>query len=128
LATLALPWYRTGATHRSALGVVAALRGAGMLSRLPAHVFVVAIALIPGLAAISWVLAFARCPRLSAGACVATGVLVAGSAFGVQIVGHSRADGGTTVALIAGLAAVVTGALALASFSSLSTIQPKGQP
>jgi hypothetical protein len=123
VATLGLPWYRTGTTHRNAFDVVAALRGAGLLSRWPAHLFVMAITVIPGLAAVAWVLALARYPRLSAAASAGVGVLAAGSALGVRLVAHHRADRGATVALVVG-GAVVLGTFLL---SRSPHFQTKGQ-
>jgi hypothetical protein len=126
-ATLGLPWYRTGTTHRNAFDVVAALRGAGLLSRWPAHLFVIAITVIPGLAAVAWVLAIARYPRLSAAASAAVGALAAASGLGVLLVAHRRADLGTTVGSVVGVA-VLLSSLPYAVARSPRRHLAKGQP
>ena|SRR5258708_3610083 len=110
--SLLLPWLTTGSTRRSALGVIHALRAAGLLSRGPAQFFFVAIALVPGVAATAWLLSLAGYRRLAAATTAIAGLLCTSSAITVRQAAGHRAASGTTVALIAGLTAVVLGALA----------------
>lgn len=109
LATVLLwvPWYRTGSTQRSAFRLASALRAAGLLTRTPAVIFVVAIALVPGLAATAcflWAIGFRRAGAL---AVTAVGALTAGCAIGVQRIGGAGVTQNVTIEAVIGLATVV---------------------
>jgi len=76
------------------------------MSRTPAQLFFIAIALVPGTTAAAWVLAGARWPRSAAVAALVAGALVAGTGITVRRVAHTHAAYGTMVALVLGVAAV----------------------
>jgi hypothetical protein len=107
--SLWLPWLRTGTTRRSAFRLVAALRAAGLMSRGGARLFFVAIALVPGVVGVAWLLGAGRLPRLSALATLLAGLLTAGAAFAARHVARQRAAPGTAIAAVAGLVAVIVG-------------------
>jgi hypothetical protein len=111
--TLLLPWLTTGSTRRSALGVIHALRAAGLMSRGPAQVFFVAIALVPGVAAATWLLHFTGYRRVAAGTTAIAGALCSVSALTVRHVAHHRAATGTVFAVAFGIVAVVLGLASL---------------
>ena len=111
--TLLLPWLTTGSTRRSALGVIHALRAAGLMSRGPAQVFFVAIALVPGVAAAAWLLHLTGYRRVAAATTAIAGVLCSVSAMTVRHVAHHRAASGTVFALAFGIVAVALGLASL---------------
>ena len=104
-ALLWLPWWRTGTTRRSAFRLAGALRDAGLLTRSPARAFVVAVALVPGLAAGAWLLWFTGFRRAAAAATIAAGGLVSGCAIGIRHVGGAHVAPAVTLAAATGIVA-----------------------
>jgi hypothetical protein len=110
-----LPWVQTGTTRRSAFRVVSALRGAGLMSRAPAEAFFATIAVLPGLAAATWVLWGTGYRRASAAAAVAVGALSVAATLVVRRVAHHWAASALSLATAAGAAALGIGLAVLAS-------------
>jgi hypothetical protein len=113
LAVLWAPWARTGAVTRSAFGLVAALRGAGLLRGAPARALFWVVALVPGLTAATWVLWAARYRRAAAATAAVAGALVAGASLAVRAVAADVAAPSLTWATIAAAGSVAIGVLAL---------------
>jgi hypothetical protein len=91
LAALWAPWVRTGRESRSAFELVSALRGAGMMDRAPAEALFAVVAVVPGLAAATWVLWAARYRRASAAAAAVIGALVCATSLTVRAVADRHA-------------------------------------
>jgi len=113
LAALWAPWVRTGSESRSAFGLVSALRGAGLMDRGPAEALFAVVAVVPGLAAVTWVLWAARYRRASAIAAVAVGALVCATSLTVRAVADGHAAPSLLWATSAAGATLGLGVLAL---------------
>ncbi|HVM68027.1 MAG TPA: hypothetical protein VMU14_24330 [Acidimicrobiales bacterium] len=113
LAALWVPWARTGAVTRSAFGLVAALRSAGLLHGAPARALFAVVALVPGLTAATWVLWAARYRRAAAATAVVAGALVAGASLAVRAVAADVAAPSLTWATVAAVGCIAPGALVL---------------
>ena len=113
LAALWLPWVRTGADSRSAFALVSALRGAGLMTGAPAEALFAVVAVVPGLAAATWVLWLAHYRRASAAAAVLVGALVAAASLTVRAVADRHAAGSLTWATAAAAMSLVLGGLSL---------------
>jgi hypothetical protein len=112
-ATLWLPWAHAGTTERSAFRLVSALRGAGLMARTPAEALFATVAVLPGLAAATWLLWAARCRRASAAAAIVVGALSVAATLTVRAVAHHRATGSLSLATAAGAAALALGTAVL---------------
>src|SRR5579862_9204107 len=113
LAVLWAPWVRTGSASRSAFGLVAALRGAGLLRGAPARALFGVVAVVPGLAGATWVLWAARWRRAAAATAVLAGVLVAGASLAVRAVAAQHAAPSLIWATVAAACCSGLGAFAL---------------
>jgi hypothetical protein len=109
-----LPWVQTGTTVRSAFRVVSALRSAGLMTRTPAEAFFAVIAVLPGLAAATWVLRGTGYRRASAGAAAVAGALTVASTLMVRQAAQRRATSALSLATAAGVAALGVSIIALA--------------
>ncbi|GAC1532140.1 MAG: hypothetical protein NVS3B12_09340 [Acidimicrobiales bacterium] len=107
VGVLWLPWLQTGTTRRSAFRLVSALRGAGLMTRTPAELFLVAVGLIPGLAAAAWLLWATGYRRVSGLATASVGALTLACAVGVNHVGRARVTPNVTIAAMVGVIAVL---------------------
>lgn len=106
-AGLWLPWYRTGATRRSAFRLASALRAAGLLTRPSALVFVSAVAVVPGLAAAAWLLWAVGFRRTAAFAVAGVGALTGGCALGVCHAASAGVTRNVTIEAVIGPATVL---------------------
>jgi hypothetical protein len=116
VAALCVPWLRTGTMSRSAFAVVGALRAAGLVHRTPAVAFVAAVALVPGLAAATWILAATAFRRVAAVAVSLAGSVTVAAALGLRDVAHHRAAPTLPLATAGGALAVVVGVASLVWF------------
>jgi hypothetical protein len=103
-----LPSARSGTVSRSMLGLVAALRGAGLVDTGTARAGVLAFALVPGLAVAAVVAAAVGWRRATGTLSVMTGLVGGGGAVAVAV-SPLRAEFGVVVALVGAIVATAAG-------------------
>ncbi len=128
LASLWVPWIRTGTTTRSAFQVISALRGAGLMRRVPDELFFIAVALVPGLVAAAWGLWATGCRRVSAGAAALAGALTVAASLTVRHVAHHRATASLGYVTAAGGTAMGIGVAWLAAVAAVTARSASGRP